>query len=61
MTRRSFQKGHVSGPIRTPGGTAYVIRYRARAAGGKWQHKQETLYDLSSKKAAREKLEERLP
>jgi hypothetical protein len=60
MTRRTFQQGYVSNSIRTRNGTAFKIRYRVPASGGKWKHRSETLYGLEGKKAARAVLEERL-
>jgi integrase len=60
VTRLSFQKGYVSNPIRTRRGIIYKIRYRVRAAGGKWKQKSETLYDISGRKAARAVLDERI-
>ena len=60
MTRRTFQQGYVSNPIRTRNGTAFRIRYRFPAPGGKWKHRSETLYGLAGKKAARAVLEERI-
>jgi integrase len=60
VTRLSFQKGHVSDPLRTRRGIIFKIRYRVRAAGGKWKQRSETLYDLSGKKAARAVLEQRI-
>jgi hypothetical protein len=60
VTRQSFQRGYVSNPIRTTRGIAFKIRYRVRAAGGKWKQKSETLYELSGKKAARAVLEQRI-
>jgi integrase len=62
MTRlqRSYQRGFVSGPIRTRRGTAFKIRYRVRTAAGQWRQKSETLYDVSGKKAARDVLASRL-
>ena len=60
MTRQSYQQGYVSRPIPTRTGTVFKIRYRVRSVDGKWNQKAETLYGLSSKKAARAVLEERL-
>ena len=60
VTRQSYQRGYVSNPIRTRRGIAFKIRYRVRAAEGKWKQKSETLYDLSGKKAARAVLEQRI-
>jgi integrase len=60
VTRSSYQKGYVSNPIRTRRGIIFKIRYRVRAAGGKWKQKSETLYDLSGRKAARAVLELRI-
>ena len=60
MNRRSYQKGYVSQPIRTNDGLKFVIRYRVRASKGVWQHKAETLYGLSGKKAAQAILDERI-
>jgi integrase len=60
VTRLSYQQGYVSNPIRTRRGIIFKIRYRVRAAQGKWKQKSETLYDLSGKKAARAVLEERI-
>ena len=61
MTRHSsFQQGYVSEAIRTRRGTVFKIRYRVRAAGGRWKHRTETLYGLTGKKAARAVLAERL-
>jgi len=37
-----------------------VIRYRVRTSAGVWQHKAETLYGLSGKKAAQAILDERI-
>jgi integrase len=60
MTRRTFQQGYVSNPIRTRNGIAFKIRYRVPAPGGKWKHRSETLHGLRGKKAARAVLEERI-
>ena len=60
MSRKSYQKGYVSNPIRTKDGLKFVIRYRQRTSEGKWRHKAETLYGLSGKKAAQAKLDERI-
>jgi integrase len=60
MTRHLFQRGHVSGPIQTRRGKAFVIRYRVRTAEGKWRHKAETLYGVEGMKAARAVLMQRL-
>jgi len=58
--KKSFQQGFVSEPIRTPRGVKFVIRYRVRSTDGTWQHKAETLYGLSGKKAARAILSQRI-
>lgn len=60
MTRKSFQEGYVSDPIRNRRGIGFVIRYRLRMGDGKWKHRSETVYGLSGKKAAREVLRQRL-
>jgi integrase len=60
MTRRSFQQGFVSNPIRTRKGIVFRIRYRVPVSEGKWKHRSETLYDLAGKRAAREILGKRL-
>ena len=60
MTRQSYQQGYVSEPIQTRQGIAYKIRYRMRTHSGKLQHKRETLYGLSGRKAARAVLEQRI-
>jgi integrase len=60
MTRRSFQRGYVSNPFHTRNGLAFKIRYRVRAADGKWKQRAETLYGLPGKKAAREVLRQRI-
>jgi integrase len=60
MTRKSFQDGYVSEPIRNRSGVAFIIRYRVRMGNGKWKHRSETVYGLSGKKAAREVLRQRL-
>lgn len=60
MSRKSYQHGYVSDPIRTKSGLKFVIRYRVRSSEGKWQHKAETLYGLSGKKAAQVILDERI-
>ncbi len=60
VTRQLVQDGWVSDPIRTRHGTVYKIRYRVPAAGGKFKHKQETLYGLTGKKEAKGVLNERL-
>ena len=60
MTRQSYQRGYVSEPIRTRSGIAFRIRYRVRTLDGQWIHKSETLYGLSGRKAARQKLGERI-
>src|SRR5262249_39603774 len=52
VTRQSYQQGYVSKPIPTRSGTVFKIRYRVKSAGGKWNHKSETLYGLAGKKAA---------
>jgi integrase len=59
-TRHLLQEGYVSDSFRTRHGTAFIIRYRVPAAGGKFKHKQETLYDLSGKKEAKAVLNQRL-
>src|SRR4051794_18528567 len=59
--RQSLQRGFVSDPMRDrAGGTKFVIRYRLRSGDGKWVHKSETLHGLTSKKAARAVLQERI-
>jgi integrase len=60
MSRKSYQRGYVSDPIRTKSGLKFVIRWRVRTSEGKWQHKAETLYGLSGKKAAQTVLDERM-
>ena len=60
MTRRSYQQGYVSDPIRTRRGLVFRIRYRLRGTNGKWMHKSETLENLSGKKAARAVLDQRI-
>ncbi len=60
MTRRSYQQGHVSSPIRTREGIVFKIRWRERTSAGKWKHHCETLRNLEGKKAAREVLLQRL-
>jgi hypothetical protein len=60
MTRSSYQRGHVSDPIRTRSGIVFEIRYRVRIGDGSWKHKSERLHGLEGKKAARSVLEERL-
>lgn len=60
MTRQSFQQGYVSDPIHTRRGIAFKIRYRVRGVDGKLNHKSETLYGVSGKKAARAVLTQRL-
>jgi len=60
MNRTSYQKGYVSDPVRTNKGLKFVIRYRVRTSEGKWQHKAETLYGLTGKKAAQGILNERI-
>jgi len=61
MTRQSFQKGHVSRPIRTSNGeTIFKIRYRLRTAEGKWKQKSETLRGVKGRKEARAILEQRI-
>jgi integrase len=60
LTRRSYQQGYVSEPIRTSHGIAFRIRYRLRDTAGKWVHKSETLYGLGGKKAARAVLDQRI-
>lgn len=60
MTRRSFQRGFVSMPIRTRQGIVFKIRYRVPAGEEKWKHRTETLYGLSGRKEARSVLEQRL-
>lgn len=59
-TRQTYQQGYVSEGFKTRHGIAYRIRYRIPAAGGKWKHKSEMLYDLSGRKAARDVLRTRL-
>jgi hypothetical protein len=53
VTRQSYQQGYVSKPITTRSGTVFKIRYRVKWADGKWNHKTQTLYGTSGKKAAR--------
>jgi hypothetical protein len=60
VTRHLLQDGYVSDPIRTRHGTVFKIRYRVPAAGGKFKHKQETLYGLNGKKEAKAILNVRL-
>ncbi len=60
MTRRSYQQGYLSEPIRTRRGLIFRIRYRLRTSEGKWVHKSETLQGLSGKKAARTILDQRI-
>jgi hypothetical protein len=60
MTRRTFQQGYVSNPTRTRNGTAFRLRYRVPASGGKWKYRSETLCGFAGKKAARAVLEERI-
>jgi len=60
MSRKSYQHGYVSNPIRTNNGLKFVIRYRVRTSEGKWRHKAETLYGLSGKKAAQAILDQRI-
>ncbi len=61
MTRKkSYQKGHVVGPIRTRSGGKYILRYRVRTADGKWKQKAETLYGLKGKKEAQAVLDYRI-
>jgi integrase len=60
VTRHLVQDGYVSDPIRTKHGTVFKIRYRVPAAGGKFKHKQETLYGLTRKKDAKVVLNDRL-
>jgi integrase len=60
VTRQSYQQGYVSKPIPTRSGTVFKIRYRVKSADGKWNHKTETLYGISGKKAARAVLDERI-
>jgi hypothetical protein len=60
VTRQSYQQGYVSKPIPTRCGTVFKIRYRVKSADGKWNHKTETLYGISGKKAARAVLDERI-
>jgi len=38
----------------------FKIRYRVRTQNGKWQHRRETIYGLSGRKAARAVLEQRI-
>jgi integrase len=60
VIRRSYQQGYVSEAIRSPRGIAFRIRYRLRNADGKWIHKNETIYGLAGKKAARAVLDQRI-
>jgi integrase len=60
MNRQSFQKGHVSGPIRTRQGSAFKIRWRERQADGRWKQRSELLYGTAGKKEARSVLEDRI-
>jgi integrase len=57
---RSYQQGYVSDALETRRGTIFKIRYRVRTARGKWRQRAETLYGLTSKRAARAVLAERL-
>lgn len=57
---RSYQQGYVSPPIHTRRGIVFRIRYRVRTGEGKWTHPSETLYGLSSRKAARDVLQQRI-
>ncbi len=60
MTRQSFQRGNVTGPIKTRRGMIFKIRYRVRTVGGGWKQKAETLYGLEGKKAAKSILTQRI-
>ncbi len=60
MTRRTFQRGYVSDPIRTRDGIVFKIRWRERTPDGRWKHHSETLRNLDGKKEAREVLRQRL-
>src|SRR5687767_2519808 len=60
MTRHTYQRGWVSGPIFTKKGDAFKIRFRVRTAGGQWKQKAETLYGLAGKKAAKAELARRI-
>lgn len=57
---RSYQRGFVSDPLKSQGETKFIIRYRIRTGDGTWRHKSETLRGLTSKKAARAVLEQRI-
>lgn len=57
---RSYQQGYVSDALETRRGTIFKIRYRVRTARGKWRQRAETFYGLTSKRAARAVLAERL-
>jgi integrase len=60
MTRDSYQIGHVSDLQKSRRGEYFEIRYRVPAPNGRWKHRAERLYDVSSKKAARKILNERI-
>src|SRR5690349_11472104 len=52
MTRSTFQQGYVF-PRTTRHGKVHVIRYRVRAADGKWRHRAETIASPRRKDAER--------
>ncbi len=61
MTRKSYQKGFVSKPLRAADGEMYfIIRYRLRSADGGWTHKSENLRGLKGRKQARAILDQRI-
>ena len=60
MNRQSFQKGHVSGLVRTRQGSAFKIRWRERQADGRWKQRSELLFGMAGKKEARAVLEDRI-
>jgi integrase len=60
VTRHLLQDGYVSDPIRTRHGTIFKIRYRVPTAGGKFKHRQETIYGVTAKREAKAVLNERL-
>jgi hypothetical protein len=60
VTRQSYQRGHVEGPIRTRTGVVYKIHWRVRKVDSGWKHMKETLYNLQGKKAAEAVLQSRI-
>jgi integrase len=58
MTRRSFQKGHISKRKTKTHGIVYDLRFRVKTAEGAWKQRCETFNNLGDGKAGRARAEE---